>query len=79
MEESILPDAEQHHVRLVPIGQTGEEVFLALGGDLYSVRDDAGRLLLSDRGDVTTWNGKLIITEEFINRNLNHQTTTNVT
>lgn len=64
-EESILPDSEQHHVCFVPVGQTGEEVLLPLGGDLYSVRDDAGCLLLSDGSDVTTWNGKLKIIEDF--------------
>lgn len=58
-KESILPDPKQHHVRLVSVGQTGEEIFLSVRRDLDGVGNHTGCLLFGDGGDLFTWNGKL--------------------
>lgn len=57
--KSILPDSEKHHVCLVSVGQTGEEIFLPFRGNLDGIGDYTSGLLFCDWCDLFTRNGKL--------------------
>ena len=46
--KSILPDSEKHHVCLVSVGQTGEEIFLPFRGNLDGIGDNTSGLLFCD-------------------------------